>query len=123
MNVPEEVADERYCYLTTGGRTTGRRHTAELWFIPTDGGVYLMSGSGGLTQWCLNLQSEEQGVLRIDGHHWFARAAFLRDDDPDRDAALWAFHEKYDPPDKDRYEAWLRSAVVAQLVLVRELTH
>ena len=93
MNLPDELADERYCYLSTQGRVTGRRHTAELWFVPTEGGVYLMSGSGGLTQWCLNLQQEEQGVLRVGHRSWLARVAFLTEHDPDRIEALEAFHD------------------------------
>ncbi len=120
--VPSELVAERYCYLSTQGRVTGRRHTAELWFVPEVGGVYLMSGSGGLTQWCLNLQAEEQGVLRIGGRSWLARVAFLSADDPDRASALDAFHDKYDPPGKDRLEPWLRNATVVQLVFTRELT-
>lgn len=120
MEVPEDIAQERYCYLSTN-RMAGRRHTAELWFIPTEGGVYLMSGSGGLTQWCLNLQSEEQGVVRIGGRSWLARAAFFAPDDPERADALAAFHAKYDPPGKDRLEPWLRNAAVAHLVFTRQL--
>lgn len=122
MNLPDELADERYCYLSTQGRVTGRRHTAELWFVPGDGGVYLMSGSGGLTQWCLNLQAEEQGVLRVGTRSWLARVTFLADDDPDRADALRAFHERYDPPGKDRTDPWMRNATVVQLVFTRELT-
>ena len=122
MNLPDELVDERYCYLSTQGRVTGRRHTAELWFVPGDGGVYLMSGSGGLTQWCLNLQAEEQGVLRVGTRSWLARVTFLADDDPDRADALRAFHERYDPPGKDRTDPWLRNATVVQLVFTRELT-
>lgn len=120
--VPEELRDERYCYLSTQGRVTGRRHTAELWFIPTEGGVFLMSGSGGLTQWCLNLQSEEQGVVRIGDRSWLGRAAFLSRDDDTRDAALEAFHEKYDPEGKDRLEPWRRAATVVHMVFTREVT-
>lgn len=123
MRLPGELADERYCYLTTTQRVTGRRHTAELWFIPAEGGLYLFSGSGGLTTWCLNLQADEQGVLRVGERSWLARAAFLQDDDPRREQALEAFHDKYDPPHKDRTDAWKRSAAVAHLVLVRELTN
>ena len=122
MDVPEELRTERYCLLSTQGRVTGRRHTAELWFLPTEGGVYLMSGSGGLTQWCLNLQAEEQGVLRIADRSWLARSAFLAQDDDQRTAVLEGFHAKYDPPGKDRTAAWLRSAMVAQLVLTHELS-
>lgn len=122
MNLPEDLTDERYCYLSTQGRVSGRRHTAELWFVPCDGGVYLMSGSGGLTQWCLNLQAEEQGVLRVGSRSWLARVTFLADDDADREATLQAFHVRYDPPGKNRLDAWLRSATVVQLVFTRELT-
>jgi hypothetical protein len=121
MEVPEELLDERYCVLNTHGRVSARRHSSELWFVPAEGGVYLFSGSGGLTQWCLNLQVEEQGVLRIGDRSWLARAALLRQDDPDRAAALQAFHVKYDPPGKDRREPWLRNAVVMHMVFVREL--
>ncbi|MDX1621326.1 MAG: nitroreductase/quinone reductase family protein [Nitriliruptorales bacterium] len=120
--LPEELHDDRYCYLSTQGRVTGRRHTAELWFVPTEGGVYLMSGSGGLTQWCLNLQAEEQGVVRIGGRSWLGRAAFLQRDDDQREEALHLFHEKYDPPGKDRFLPWLRAATVVHMVFTRELT-
>lgn len=121
MDLPDELADERYCQLSTQGRLTGRRHTAELWFIPAEGGVYLMSGSGGLTQWCLNLQTEEQGVLRIGARSWLARVTFLDPDDPDRAEVLERFHDKYDPPGKDRRSTWLRNATVVQLVFTRDL--
>ena len=122
MNLPEELRDERYAYLTTQGRVTGRRHVAELWFVETEGGAYLMSGSGGLAQWCLNLQAEEQGVLRVGSRSWLVRVTFLDDDDPDRTHALEQFHERYDPPEHNRLDAWLRSATVVQLVFIREVT-
>jgi hypothetical protein len=121
VDVPQELVDEHYCLLSTQGRVTGRRHTAELWFVPAPGGVFLMSGSGGLTQWCLNLQAEEQGVLRIGDRTWLARVAFLDADHPDRSAILGRFHDRYDPPGKDRTSVWERAASVAHLVFVREL--
>jgi hypothetical protein len=121
VEIPPELTGERYCLFSTQGRVTGRRHTAELWFVPTEGGVHLMSGSGGLTQWCLNLQSEEQGVLRIADRSWLARGGFLDHDAPMRTEALERFHDRYDPPGKDRRAVWLRDATVAHLVLTREL--
>lgn len=121
MDVPPELRDEKYCVLATQGRGAGRRHSAELWFVPADGGVHLMSGSGGLTQWCLNLQGEEQGVVRIDGRSWLARASFLDDRDPQRQAVLEEFHRTYDPPGKDRTDAWVRAATVLHMVFTREL--
>jgi hypothetical protein len=120
VDVPDDLRDERYCALSTQGRVTGRRHTAELWFIPCEGGVALMSGSGGLTQWWLNLQVDERGVVRIGDRSWLGRAAIV-DDDTERAALLGRFHDKYDPPGKDRLQPWLRNATVVQLVFTREL--
>lgn len=121
MELPEELVDERYCLLTTTGRVNGRRHTAELWFVPAPGGLHLMSGSGGLTSWCLNLQAEEQGVVRIADRSWLARSAFLADDHPERAAVLDRFHARYDPPGKDRTPSWRRAATVVHMVLIRRL--
>ncbi|MBW3620686.1 MAG: hypothetical protein KY461_10610 [Actinobacteria bacterium] len=121
MEFPERLRDERYCYLSTQMRVTGRRHTAELWFIPHEGGVFLMSGSGGLTQWCLNLQAEEQGVVRIGDASWLARSTFLTEEDPDRDTVLRAFHDKYDPEGKDRLDPWRRNATVVEMVFTRQV--
>lgn len=121
MELPPELLTERYCYLSTQGRVTGRRHTAELWFVPAEGGVHLMSGSGGLTQWCLNLQAEEQGVVRIGEHSWLARAAFLDEQEPEREDALRAFHDRYDPPGKDRTAPWVDNAIVVHMVFTRHL--
>ena len=121
MGPTDDLVDERYCVLATQARMGGRRHSAELWWLPAEGGVHLMSGSGGLTQWCLNLQAEEQGVVRIGERSWFARAAFLHRDDPEREVILEAFHERYDPPGKDRTSSWRRDATVVQMVFVREV--
>lgn len=121
MEFPDRLRHERYCYLSTQIRVTGRRHTAELWFVPHEGGVFLMSGSGGLTQWCLNLQAEEQGVVRIGDASWLARSTFLADDDPDREGILQAFHEKYDPEGKDRLDPWRRNASVVEMVFTRQV--
>jgi hypothetical protein len=119
VELPEGALEHRYCLLTTRTRISDRAHTAELWFVPAPGGVYLMSGSGGLTSWFLNLQTEEEGVLRIGEHGWQVRASFPGRDDPARATALRAFHDRYDHDGKDRLEPWLRDAVVAHLVLVR----
>ena len=121
MELPESALGHRYCLLTTRTRITDRSHTAELWFVPAPGGAYLMSGSGGLTSWFLNLQVEEEGVLRIGDNGWQVRASFPGRDDPEREQALRAFHDRYDADGRDRLAAWSRDAVVAHLVLVRAL--
>lgn len=116
-----DLPDARYCVLTTHGRVTGRRHTAELWFLPAEGGVWMMSGSGGLTSWCLNLSTEGQGVVRIGDRSWLARASVLQDDASERDAVLAGFEAKYPTDGPERMDYWQRHATVLHLVFVREL--
>ncbi len=122
IDIADRVIDntQHYCLVTTAGRVTARRRTAELWFVPADGGVFLMSGSGGLTQWCLDLEREEQAVLRIGASSWHVRAAPVTDDRV-RTTSLTMFHDKYDGPDRDRLTPWLANAVVFRLVITREL--
>ncbi len=95
VDVDTSTLDQPLCWLTTTGRVTARRHTTELRFVPADGGVFLMSGSGGLRQWCLDLVAEEQAVVRIGDHRYQARAAQVVDPDV-RAAALELFDDKYD---------------------------
>jgi hypothetical protein len=121
VELPDAALEHRYCLLTTRTRVSDRSHTAELWFVPAPGGAYLMSGSGGLTSWFLNLQTEEEGVLRIGDSGWQVRASFPGRDDPERESALRAFAERYEPERTERLHSWLRDAVVAHLVLVRAL--
>lgn len=122
MTADPPLLDERYCVLTTHGRVTGRRHTAELWFLPAEGGVWMMSGSGGLTSWCLNLSTEGQGVVRIGPRSWLARASVLPGDAEERDEILRAFEQKYPADDgSERMAYWQRHATVMHLVFVREL--
>lgn len=110
---------ERHCWLTTTGRVTGRRHTAELRFVPADGGVFLLSGSGGLRQWCLDLVAEEQAVVRIGDRRFHARAAQVANPDT-RTAALALFRDKYDAA-AEQVETWADEANVYRLVFLREV--
>ena len=122
MEVPAELLEvEPYCVVTTWGRAAGRRYTAELWCVPADGGVYLMSSSGGLTQWCMNLTAEGEGVVRIGERSWLARAAVLDPREPRRAQALDRFRDRYDPEGTDRTASWAHSATVIHMVFVREL--
>ena len=38
----ERLAGEDFCYLTTVGRRSGKRHTIEIWFARENGALYLL---------------------------------------------------------------------------------
>ena len=60
----EQVADEKYIYLTTTGRRTGNPHTVELWFALAGGRIYL-SHEGKYTDWMKNIVKENQVTFKI----------------------------------------------------------
>jgi deazaflavin-dependent oxidoreductase (nitroreductase family) len=51
---PTQPGDE-YCYLTTTGRRSGRRHRIEIWYAAHGDTLYLLSGGGRSADWVQNL--------------------------------------------------------------------
>jgi deazaflavin-dependent oxidoreductase (nitroreductase family) len=86
--VNPSAADATYGYLTTTGRVTGRPHEVEIWFAVADGVVYVLSGSGGRSDWCRNLDAVPEASFRIDGEEHRVRGR--RVTDPKEDAAARA---------------------------------
>lgn len=62
-----ELADSAYGYLTTTGRVSGRPHRVEIWFAVDGDTIYLLSGSGGRSDWCRNLAATPEAEFSIDG--------------------------------------------------------
>lgn len=60
----DRVAQEKYLYLTTVGRKTGRAHVVELWFAVADGRIYL-SHEGKYTDWMQNIIQNSHVENRI----------------------------------------------------------
>ncbi len=48
MNIDlQQFADDDFCYLTTTGRVTARRHTIEIWFALNGRTLYMLAGGAG----------------------------------------------------------------------------
>ena len=62
-----DLADATHGYLTTTGRVSGRAHRVEIWFAVRGDTIYLLSGSGGRSDWCRNLRADPEGWFTIDG--------------------------------------------------------
>lgn len=60
-------ADATNGYLRTRGRVTGQPHEVEIWFAVDGGTVYLLSGSGGRSDWCRNLDNNPSATFTVDG--------------------------------------------------------
>lgn len=92
--ITPEHASATYGYLETTGRVTGRPHEVEIWFAVDSGVIYMLSGSGGSSDWCRNLKANPAARFTIDGTHY--QVTGRRVTDPTEDArARRVVFEKY----------------------------
>jgi deazaflavin-dependent oxidoreductase (nitroreductase family) len=83
VSVPNVLASEDFCYLTTRGRVTGRPHTIEIWFSVDDRTLYMLSGGREGSDWVKNLRLTPQVTLRIANEHFEGRARIVENADED----------------------------------------
>lgn len=68
-----KLAGKDYCYLSTTGRVSGETHEIEIWFGANGSTIYLLSGSGGRSDWVKNIRktpavSVSIGEQRLEGN-------------------------------------------------------
>ncbi len=106
-----ELAAATYGYLTTIGRVTGRPHTIEIWFAAAGDTVYLLSGSGGRSDWCKNLRREPAVTFRIRTEEMPGTAREVVDDAEDERARDLVV-AKYQPTYGGDLTSWRNGAAV-----------
>jgi deazaflavin-dependent oxidoreductase (nitroreductase family) len=110
----EPVKSEKFIYLTTFGRKTGKAHTVELWFASHDGRIFL-SHEGKFTDWMKNLKSNKRVSVRIGSLRFDANARIARDGEP-REVGKRALYEKYyGPASKETVDDWFELSTVIEL--------
>ncbi len=65
-------AGEEYCYLTTTGRVSGRKHEIEIWFALDGSTLYMLAGNHG-SDWVKNIQKTPNVTVRIRDQVWAGR--------------------------------------------------
>ncbi len=108
---PRDLADEKFCYLTTTGRVTGRPHEVEIWFALGGSGdpLYLLSGGRDRSDWVKNLRRNPEVTVRIDGEHFGGRARVVENEEEDH-LARHLLVEKYER-DPGSLANWRRKAL------------
>lgn len=110
------LADEEYCYLTTKGRISGRRHEIEIWFGARDSSVYLLSGSPS-SDWVKNLRKDPAVTVRIAGRVFSGTAGLVADGEEEM-AARYILAEKYQEWEQGKkLSEWARTAIVVGIDL------
>ena len=94
MTVPQELALESFCYLSTIGRVSGNVHTIEIWFALRDSVIYMLAGGRDQADWVRNVMADPRVTVRIATHEFEGAGRIITD--PDEDAwARFALVEKY----------------------------
>ena len=104
----------RLLYLTTVGRKSGKLRTVPLAFVRDDEDYVVAASNGGSDWepgWWLNLQSEPQATIEVDGTEVPITARAVEHDDRDR---LWQRLSDQ----LDTYDGY-QSKVRRQIALVR----
>jgi deazaflavin-dependent oxidoreductase (nitroreductase family) len=67
LNKLRDLPEEKFCYLTTAGRKTGRPHEIEIWFAVSPDGesLYMLSGGRDRSDWVRNLMENPKVRVRI----------------------------------------------------------
>ena len=70
MDDLQDLAAERYCYLTTTGRRSGRPREIEIWFhldgsSPHGTTIYMLAEGRGGANWVRNLRADPSVSVRI----------------------------------------------------------
>jgi deazaflavin-dependent oxidoreductase (nitroreductase family) len=73
-------------YLTTTGWVTGRPREIEIWFVTSEGKLYVLAEHFKEAHWVQNIERESRVRVRIGGHEQTATARVL---DQERDAETW----------------------------------
>ena len=111
-------AAEPFCYLTTTGRRSGRRHTIEIWFAFEGATFFLISGGADRSDWVQNLLVDPGVGVRVGEDRAEAKARAPLPAGPERDTALAALHAKYGHQVTSTLEEWREGAYVVALDLV-----
>ena len=110
-------ADVPFCYLTTLGRRTGRRHEIEIWFVAEGRTLYLLAGGRHRADWVRNLRATPAVEVRV-GRGRYGATARVVEPRTDEDAlARRLLLAKYQAPGADDLERWGASALAVALDL------
>ena len=76
----------KYLYLTTLGRVSGQPREIEIWFVESQGKLYVLAEHFRKAQWVRNIDHNGSVRVRLGQDQFDATARVL---DRDRDSAIW----------------------------------
>lgn len=110
MALDAALATKDYCYLTTKGRRTGRKHTIEIWFALRGSTLYMLAGGRERADWVLNMRKTPAVTIRVGETLVEGKARVIDGGEEERLARRLVF-EKYSPGYGDDLSGWRYSAL------------
>ncbi|HJQ71548.1 MAG TPA: nitroreductase family deazaflavin-dependent oxidoreductase [Blastocatellia bacterium] len=86
MPKQSNLSQIKFLYLITTGRVTGQPREIEIWFVASEGKLYILAEHFHKAQWVKNIERNPRVRVRIDEREFEATARVL---DRRRDAAAW----------------------------------
>ena len=121
-SAPPEIIEilrrEKFAYLTTAGRNTGKPHTVELWFAFADGRIFL-SHEGKYTDWMKNIVHESSVRTRIGRLNLEANATVTKEGKLRELGKLSLYEKYYGPAPKTTIDDWFELSTIIELNLVK----
>ena len=85
------IRNQQYLYLTTIGRITGQPREIEIWFVESDGKLYILAEHFHKAQWVKNIELNSRVRVRVGDSEFEGAARAL---DAQRDRAAWQTAER-----------------------------
>ena len=86
MATSKQRATLKHLYLTTIGRVSGQPREVEIWFVESQGKLYILAEHSRGAQWVKNIERNARVRVRVGEEEFEAAARVL---DPERDRATW----------------------------------
>ena len=120
--LPQEVTSilsgEKFVYLTTLGRKTGRPHTVELWFAFAGSKIFL-SHEGKYTDWMKNIIHGTRVRARVGRLNLEADAIVLKEAKLQELAKKSLYEKYYGPAPKATIDDWFELSTIIALTPVK----
>jgi deazaflavin-dependent oxidoreductase (nitroreductase family) len=110
----EDIKKEKFAYLTTAGRKTGRPHQVELWFSIAGERIFL-SHEGHSTDWMKNISHNKSVSIRIGRLKLEADARLLSDGELNELGKGSLYEKYYGPAPKATIDDWFELSTILEL--------
>jgi len=117
MDDLQSYASEEYCYLTTTGRVSGRKHEIEIWFASDGATLYMLAGNHG-SDWVRNIQKTPDVTVRIRDQVFAGRGRVVAagtDEDTTARTLVGPKYREWQPGQPQRGWTWTALPVAVDL--------